>query len=382
MRHDGRANPNQLVIGDATLRRPRAAARRRSSPRTASVRPDARDDLLIGLQLTHSGRFCAAQRLGPPGAARSPTTIRCSTARLARAGVRVLTDDELDGLIEDFVRAAGLAQRAGFDFVDVKHCHGYLGHELLSARRPRPGRYGGSLENRTRFLRDDRRGHPRRGARAARSACASRAFDFVPFRQDAERPRRARERPRRATATRFGVVDGSGLRASTSPSRAQLLRLLRGARRRAGVHHRGQPLLQPAHPAAGALPAVATATSRPKTRCVGVARQIDVDRASSSAASPTLVVRRARPTPTCRSGCPTWRRRCVRDGLGRLRRPRAHGAVLSRAAAPTCSPAGRSTRKRICRTFSDCTTGAAQGARLGLLSARLRSTPARPRPRS
>ena len=41
----------------------------------------------------------------------------------------------------------------GYDFVDVKHCHGYLGHEFLSAV-DRPGPYGGSLENRTRFMRE------------------------------------------------------------------------------------------------------------------------------------------------------------------------------------------------------------------------------------
>ena len=48
--------------------------------------------------------------------------------------------------------AARLAQESGFDFVDLKHCHGYLGHELLGAYH-RPGPYGGSFENRTRFLR-------------------------------------------------------------------------------------------------------------------------------------------------------------------------------------------------------------------------------------
>ena len=45
-----------------------------------------------------------------------------------------------------------LAQRAGFDFVDVKCCHGYLLHELLGARGRR-GPYGGSFENRTRLFR-------------------------------------------------------------------------------------------------------------------------------------------------------------------------------------------------------------------------------------
>ena len=51
------------------------------------------------------------------------------------------------------VRAAELAQQAGFDFVDLKTCHGYLSHELLGAFE-RAGDFGGSLENRTRFLRE------------------------------------------------------------------------------------------------------------------------------------------------------------------------------------------------------------------------------------
>jgi 2,4-dienoyl-CoA reductase-like NADH-dependent reductase (Old Yellow Enzyme family) len=65
----------------------------------------------------------------------------------------LLTDDEVWSLIGDYVRAAELAQQAGFDFVDLKSCHGYLSHELLSAFE-RPGDFGGPLENRTRFLRE------------------------------------------------------------------------------------------------------------------------------------------------------------------------------------------------------------------------------------
>ena len=57
--------------------------------------------------------------------------------------------DQIRRLIEDYVLAARRARQCGFDFVDIKHCHGYLGHEFLSAHT-RPGPYGGSLENRTR----------------------------------------------------------------------------------------------------------------------------------------------------------------------------------------------------------------------------------------
>src|SRR6185503_18333345 len=98
-------------------------------------------------------------------------------------GLQPLSDDDLDRLVADFVRAARLAHEAGFQFVDVKHCHGYLGHELLSARQ-RPGRYGGSLENRTRFLRDIvdaiRAEVPGLGIGVRVSA-----FDTVPYRKDA-----------------------------------------------------------------------------------------------------------------------------------------------------------------------------------------------------
>ena len=55
--------------------------------------------------------------------------------------------------MEAFVKAAKMAQDAGYDFVDIKHAHGYLGHEFLSAV-DRPGPYGGRFENRTRFFRE------------------------------------------------------------------------------------------------------------------------------------------------------------------------------------------------------------------------------------
>ena len=60
----------------------------------------------------------------------------------------VISDEDIERLIDDFGEAAVLAQRAGYDFVDIKHCHGYLGHEFLSAV-DRRGKYGGHFENRT-----------------------------------------------------------------------------------------------------------------------------------------------------------------------------------------------------------------------------------------
>ena len=90
-----------------------------------------------------------------------------------------MSDAEIERVIADFVRAAVLSQRAGFDFVDIKHCHGYLGHEFLSAV-DRPGPYGGSFENRTRFLREIVAGI-RAEAPGLEIAVRFSAVDFVPF---------------------------------------------------------------------------------------------------------------------------------------------------------------------------------------------------------
>ncbi len=64
----------------------------------------------------------------------------------------LLSDDQIERIIDNYIRAAKIAHRVGFRFVDVKHCHGYLGHEVLSAHT-RDGKFGGSLENRTRLAR-------------------------------------------------------------------------------------------------------------------------------------------------------------------------------------------------------------------------------------
>src|SRR6267143_4148475 len=75
-----------------------------------------------------------------------------------------------------------MARELGFDFVDIKHCHGYLGHEFLSAHT-REGKYGGSFENRTRFLREVLQGI-RSAAPRMHIGVRLSAFDTVPFRPD------------------------------------------------------------------------------------------------------------------------------------------------------------------------------------------------------
>jgi len=150
VRHDGRANAKQLILTENTV--DSIADLYKTLVDTHSDKFGSTDDLYVGLQLTHSGRFCRpnTKDLEPRVAYRHPLLDKKFNVD---SDSYVLTDDEIDELIEDFGKAAALVQQIGFDFVDLKHCHGYLGHEFLSAF-DRDGKYGGSFENRTRFLRN------------------------------------------------------------------------------------------------------------------------------------------------------------------------------------------------------------------------------------
>ncbi|HEY5913087.1 MAG TPA: NADH:flavin oxidoreductase [Verrucomicrobiae bacterium] len=180
VRPDGRANPNQLIINEpnkaglAKLRATLLAAHRERFGGTG--------DPVIGFQLTHSGRFCKPNdhfRIEPRVAYRHPILDRKFKVTDDR---QVFTDSELDQLIEDYISAAKVAWDVGADFVDVKHCHGYLLHELLSAFT-RPGKYGGAFENRTRMLREIAAGIRASGNKIEIAVRVS-AFDFVPFKPD------------------------------------------------------------------------------------------------------------------------------------------------------------------------------------------------------
>jgi NADPH2 dehydrogenase len=150
---EGRANPRQLVINPANVA---ALARLVRDTRAAHIESNSRDDdLLVGLQLTHSGRYSFAR---PILAQHDPlldprTILDKTTGATAGPDSPLITDDELEHLQDRYVGAAKLAQAAGFDFIDIKQCHRYLLNELLAARS-RPGKFGGPLENRTRFIRE------------------------------------------------------------------------------------------------------------------------------------------------------------------------------------------------------------------------------------
>jgi 2,4-dienoyl-CoA reductase-like NADH-dependent reductase (Old Yellow Enzyme family) len=178
--HEGRANPNQLVAAEHTRK---GIAKLREVLIEEHCRKTGSDDgLVLGLQLTHSGRYCRPNVHHKP----EPRILYHHPVLDRKLGLTpdhpVLTDGEIGGIIGQFHRAARMAFELGFDFVDVKHCHGYLGHEFLSAHT-REGNYGGSFENRTRFLREVVQGIRSQSPKMHIGVRFS-AFDSVPFRPD------------------------------------------------------------------------------------------------------------------------------------------------------------------------------------------------------
>jgi 2,4-dienoyl-CoA reductase-like NADH-dependent reductase (Old Yellow Enzyme family) len=153
---EGRANPRQLVMAEHTETGLAELARRcRAAHRESEGGPGSDADLLVGLQLTHSGRYSFAR---PVLAQHDPlldprTVVDRGSGRTVGPNDPLIADDELDRLQDRYVWAASRAFQLGFDFVDIKQCHRYLLSELLSARN-RPGKYGGSFGNRTRFIRE------------------------------------------------------------------------------------------------------------------------------------------------------------------------------------------------------------------------------------
>ena len=356
--HAGRANPNQLVIAPHTqkgLHQLRTALIEEHRQTTGSS-----DGLSIGLQLTHSGRFCRPNRKDraePRILYRHPILDR----RMGLAAdYPLLTDSEIQSIIEDFVRAAQRVRELGFDFVDIKHCHGYLGHEFLSARE-REGRYGGSFENRTRFLQEIVEGilsdAPGLGIGVRLSA-----FDLIPFRPDPRQSVNGKPGPgipedaALPYRSGFGVNENRPIEPDLIEPERFIARLQDFGIRLVNITggspyynpHVQRPALYP--PSDGYLP--------PEDPLVGVARQMSVTRELKRKFPQMVFVGSA--YSYLHDFLPQVAQAAIREGwvdavgLGRmvLSYPEILWDAMS-GAAPQ--------RKRICRTFSDCTSAPRNG---------------------
>ena len=358
--HEGRANPNQLAIGPhaiADLSRLREALIQEHERSVGSIA-----GLTIGLQLTHSGRYSRPNSYDCP----EPRILYHHPILDKRLGITgdysLLADREIGQIIEDFHRAARVAHEAGFDFVDIKHCHGYLGHEFLSSHT-RAGDYGGSFENRTRFLREVVSG-VRDVAPGLAIGVRLSAFDTVPFRPDPNRslpgkPGHGVPEPFAMLLPYrwgFGVNNENPVEPDLSEP-VQFLSLLSEldinlVNLSAGSPYYNPHLQRPAFfpPSDGYLP--------PEEPLRGVAQQMQVTRTLKQQFPNLILVGSA--YTYLQEFLPYVAQAAVREGwvdcvgLGRM--------VLTYPTLPLDVISGRlMQRKHICRTFSDCTSAPRAG---------------------
>ncbi len=113
----------------------------------------------IVIQLWHVGRVShvSLQAGGQPPVAPSATPAKTRT--YLEAGFtevsppRALALEEIPGVVQDFARAAERAREAGFDGVEIHGANGYLLDQFLKdGSNGRTDAYGGSIENRARFM--------------------------------------------------------------------------------------------------------------------------------------------------------------------------------------------------------------------------------------
>jgi 2,4-dienoyl-CoA reductase-like NADH-dependent reductase (Old Yellow Enzyme family) len=345
--HAGRANPNQLLLNPENLPALKAVRGELISEHERLFGTSG--DLLIGLQLTHSGRFCRPD----PDNKLKPIIVYRHPYLDEKFGLSddypVISDDEIRILIAQFVDATQMAAEAGFQFVDVKHCHGYLGHEFLTAYT-RPGPYGGSFENRTRFLREIVAGI-REHVPQMRIGVRLSAFDFPPFQADSETGVGVQVPFKDKDNFWFGCQPQNPPNLDLAET-VKFLELLQSLEIELVNLTAGSPYYVP-HIQRPALFPPSDGYQPPEDPLVGVARQITAT-AELKAQFPDLAI-----VGTAYSYLQEWlpnvAQYVVRSGgtdfvgLGRM--------ILSYPEFPADVLAGRTlARKRICRTFSDCTT--------------------------
>jgi len=351
---EARSSPHQLLLNESTASA--LAELRRELVHAHQERFGSSRDLVIGLQLTHSGRFSRPHeetRLEPIIAYHHPFLDKQFPAC---AGAAPISDSEAGRIIEAFGRAAHLGQECGFDFVDLKHCHGYLGHEFLSAHH-RPGSYGGSFENRTRFL-QELVSIVRASAPALEIGVRLSAYDSIPFVADSQTGRGvpACAADRQPYTWGFGVDEHAPTRSDLSEAK-RLLALLHSLGVRLVNISAGSPYYSP-HLQRPALFPPFDAYLPPEDPIAGAAR-LWVAAAELKQSAPELVFVSSGAT-YFQDYLPHFAQAALRSGwtdfvgLGRLMLsyPEFAADVLEK---------GRLERKRICRTFSDCTNGPRQG---------------------
>jgi NADPH2 dehydrogenase len=303
VRTDGRANPHQLCLGPS------------SADDLAELHALLDPQQVTGLQLTHSGRWSVEPR--PP---------RHDALLDGRRSGTLLTAAELDDLVGDYVTAAGLARDAGFDFVDVKACHGYLLHELLSG--------DGELAERTATMQTITERIREAGIRVGVRLSI---FDLPPHQPGPDGVGEPEAGEPWGFNDPLALIDALGIDLLCTTAGSPYY-----------CPHAQRPAWTP--PSDGYAP--------PEDPLVGVARLLSAAAAVSAARPHVTVV--ATGFSYLQEWLPHVASAMVRDGraglvgIGRM--------ALSYPDLPADVLAGREIdRKRLCRTFSDCTTAPRNG---------------------
>jgi 2,4-dienoyl-CoA reductase-like NADH-dependent reductase (Old Yellow Enzyme family) len=276
---------------------------------------------------------------------------------------QVFSDAEIDELIRCYIRAAQVAHEAGADFVDIKHCHGYLLHEFLGGHT-RPGKYGGSFENRTRILRDIVAGIRSSGNTIDIGVRLS-AFDFVPYKPDPAQSQPGKLGPGlpEEFADCLPYRFGFGVNAM-NPVEYDLAETFRFADLCADLGIKllnlsaGSPYYNPHIQRPAAYPP-SDGYQPPEDPLAGVARQMNVVRQVKAHVGARMAVIGSAYS-YLQEYLPHVAQAAVRDGwtdmVGLGRMTLSYPNMLADAAAQ-----GVLAPKLICRTFSDCTTAPRNG---------------------
>jgi 2,4-dienoyl-CoA reductase-like NADH-dependent reductase (Old Yellow Enzyme family) len=342
---EGRMNPRQLWIREETAG---DLARMLDACRAAHAEAFGNTDgLVVGLQLTHSGRWGYKRPLlATRDPLLDPLTIDKSTGKAIDGSYPVLSDDDLKRIEDQYVAAAKLARKVGCDFVDLKQCHRYLLNELLAATN-RPGEYGGSLENRTRLIRNVI-GRIRDEVPGLVLASRMNAYDGVPFRKrvDGDGEPVPHESP---------VVGAFGTD-KEEPAREDLAEPVEVARRLVGWGiallnvTAGNPYASPHFVRPAENPPI-DGYDAPEHPLLGVARHFRITRAIQAAV----------PVPVVGSGYSWLQDYAFLAGAANV--AAGHAAIVGYGRGTLSQPdfakilaeGGRLDRKRVCRTFSYCT---------------------------
>lgn len=344
---EGRMNPRQLWIYEKTV--PALTdmiAQCRAAHRDAT---GSDDGLLVGLQLTHSGRFAYRKPLiATHDPLLDPLTIDKTTGKPVDGDYPLLSDDDLKRLEDDYLNAVGRAVRCGVDFVDLKQCHRYLLSEILGARN-RTGEYGGSFENRTRFIRNivtrTRSEYP-----DLIIATRFNAFDGIPYRGEGEEFIGKPVPHELPLVNGFGMNPGNHLEEDTSEPIELAKRLKQWGVDLLNVSA-GNPYACPHFVRPAEFPPV-DGYHAPEHPLLGVLRHFRLTR---------LIQEAVGDLPVVGSGYSWLQDYSMQAGAANVRN--GHAAIVGMGRATLSHPDfaiaveqhGRMNRKQICRTFSYCT---------------------------